>query len=97
MEGSSKAILLATLILADGFLTWASIEAGGANAREANALFEDTPHAFFLLFAGIKAFLWIGAWALFKDFPKADYVTTGLTFLYSCVFVWNLGNFALNL
>lgn len=97
MEGQAKAYLLAALILADGFLTWASIEAGGANAREANAFFSNVPHGLFLALALVKAGLWLGAWSVFRQHPKSGLVAYGLTAVYAGVFVWNLGNLAVNL
>lgn len=97
MEGTTKALFLTVLILADGFLTWASIEAGGANAREANFLFEDVHHSLFIGLALAKAVLWVGAWFAIRNHPKTGFVTTGLILVYSGVFVWNLGNLALNL
>lgn len=97
MERQAKALLLAALIIADGFLTWASITAGGANAREANLFFEDTQPLVFIPLAILKALLWLGVWAMIRDHEKAPWVASGLCAVYGGLFVWNLGNLAVNL
>lgn len=97
MEREEKAIALAVLIVADGFLTWASITAGGANAREANLFFEDTQPLAFIPLAILKACVWLFAWRFIKDHDKAPLVATGLTAVYAGLFFWNLGNLAVNL